>query len=171
MQNYSPATVSVLSGLSYTLFSDIKSKKELLGDKIFVGNFYCYLAKVDNIHYLSFGFIDHNKQLSDILMVPLTKRIGIHYFEVKEFDINEYLYNFFEHKTEYTFDALLGNKVSETIKINQRIRSYCEMISHDCASIIKLIIKLEDRKPKGLQKKVIFLLTFEALLTSIYIRI
>jgi hypothetical protein len=126
------------------------AKKELLGDKIFVGNFYCYLAKVENIHYLAFGFIDHNKQLNDILMVPLTKRVGLHYFDVKDSDINEYLFNFFEHKTEYTFDALLGNKVSETIKINKRIRSYCEMMSHDCSLITQLIIKLENKKPNGL---------------------
>jgi hypothetical protein len=150
MQNYSPATVSVLSGLSYTLLSDIKSTKQLIEDKIFVGNFYTYLAHVDNIHYVSFGFIDHNEQFNDILMVPLTKRVGTHYFDVKKTDINEYLYNFFEHKTEYTFDALLGNKVSGIIKINERIRTYCEMISEDLTSITKLVTKLEFRQPAGM---------------------
>lgn len=152
MQNYSPATVSVLSGLSYTLLSDIKSKKQLIEDKTYVGDFYCYLANCDNTYYIAFGFNSDNTDsiFNDILMIPLVRRSGTHYFDVKKSSIVEYLYNFFEHKTEYTFDAVLCNKVSSTIEINNRIRAYCEMIADDLTSITKLVSKLEFRQPNGM---------------------
>jgi hypothetical protein len=147
MQNYSPATISVFSGLSYTLLSDLKSRKEIIEDKIYVGDFYCYLANCDNTYHMVFGFNNDNTDsiFNNILMIPLLRRSGTHYLDVKESSILEYLYNFFEHKTEYTFDAVLYNKVSSTIEINKRIRAYCEMISHDCYGIIK-VVEMIDKK-------------------------
>lgn len=142
MQNYSPATISTFTGLSYTIYRELKSNFNINQEYCFVGNFYGYLSEKDYIYYLAFGYIDTNQQLSDITMVPLVKIAGTHAFPVKDKDITEYLYNFLEHKTEYTFDALLGNKVSETISINNRIRTYCEMISEDCSSIKKIIMKI-----------------------------
>ena len=128
MQNYSPATISVFSGLSYTLLSDLKSRKEIIEDKIYVGDFYCYLANCDNTYHMVFGFNNDNTDsiFNNILMIPLLRRSGTHYLDVKESSILEYLYNFFEHKTEYTFDAVTDFKRNKNIYHGTQIQKWQE---------------------------------------------